>query len=297
MRTTALRLFTVLFLLAAILPAETVIKRYDGPLPEREQPDPQTQADLPTPLTHLIPQQRIDSAAAVFILPAFKIDSTSPAGETTALGIRNEADEANTVTLQLYAPNDSDNPVLVSNALLPKEVWTVNLRSETGSLPADFGGTIRGWAFIIGDFLPISVDLFQIDSANDFATGSRPLAFTSDEFCNTMVLRFLVGGAFTGGTVLTFLVDQPQGGDSMNDPPTITGTVYREDGSEDTTFEIFTDSFTLEVDAANLIGGDNFGSMDINMPNGSGGYVLARYKADNRYSVSIPSACLDVLAP
>ena len=94
------------------------------------------------------------------------------------------------------------------------------------------------------------------------------------------------------------MLDQPLGSDPMTDPPSITGTVYREDGSVDGNFEIFTDSFSMEVDAANLISGDNFGSMDITYENAfAGGFAVASYKADNRYSVSIKNVCLDSLAP
>lgn len=105
-----------------------------------------------------------------------------------------------------------------------------------------------------------------------------------------------MGGAFTGGTLISFMLDQPLGGDPMTDPPSITGTVYREDGSVDGTFEIFTDNFSLEVDAADLIFGTNFGSMDITFENAfSGGFANASFKADNRYSVSVKNVCLDPL--
>lgn len=289
MRNTIIHLFTALFLVAATLPAEVVIKRYDGPLPERQITAPPVERSvLPTDLL-----DKEERPATAFIIPAFKIDSTDPMGETTALGIRNEAGVENTVTVDLFAPDSFTDPITVTKTLMPKEVWTINLRNETGSLPADFGGAIRGWGLIQGEFLPVSVDLFQIDSANDFATGTRPIESAEEGLCTELMLRFLVGGNFTGGTVITFFLNIPQGSDPAESLPSITGTVYGEDGTADGTFEIFTDNFSLEVDAANLIDVENFGSMDISIPNGGGGFALARYKANNRYSVSLKSVCLD----
>ena len=291
---TVICLFAALFLLASLLPAEVVIKRYDGPLPARSLPNAQASPDLPTALSALEPTPRTENPSTFFIIPAFKIDSNISTGETSAVAIRNEHDAVNTVTIQLFAADTALDPVTLMNALLPKEVWTINLRNEVNTLPADFGGFIRGWGRVLGDSGTLSADFFQIDSSQDFATGGRLLDIDGGEFCRDGTLRFLVGGAFTGGTLISFMLDQPLGSDPMSDPPSITGTVYREDGGMAGTFEIFTDNFSLEVDAANLIDDENFGSMDITYQNAfSGGFAVASFKADNRYSVSIKQTCLD----
>lgn len=130
MQNIVVRLFTVLFLLAAALPAEVVIQRYDGPLPARQTPDPQTLLDLPPAISTAL--DRAERPTTFYILPAFKIDSTNPMGETTAIAIRNEDDAVNTITIQLFEANTAVNPITLMNALLPKEIWTINLRSETG---------------------------------------------------------------------------------------------------------------------------------------------------------------------
>lgn len=295
----AARLFTVLFLLAAVLPAETVILRYDGPLPARQAPDPQALLDLPPAISTLTTLEKVERPTSFYILPFFKIDSTNPTGETTAIAIRNEHNAVNTVTIQLFEASSALNPITLSNALLPKEVWTLNLRNETGAISPDLDGFIRGWGRVLTGSGQVSADYFQIDSGQDFASGGRPVDIDGGEFCKDSALRYLVGGAFTGGTVLNFMLDQALGGDPMTDPPSITGTVYREDGSVDGTFEIFTDNFSLEVDAADLIFGTNFGSMDFTFENSfSGGFANAVLKANNRYSVSIKNVCLDpVMTP
>jgi hypothetical protein len=298
MRTLSLGLSTVLFLVASILPAEVVIKRYDGPLPAQDFSSRLPQGDLPPAISTLGSFDKVENPTDFYILPAFKIDTNDPAGETTAIAIRNEDDAVNTATIEFFEANSVSEPITIMNALFPKEVWTLNLRNETGAIPADFGGFIRGWARVQGSSGPISADFFQIDSGQDFATGGRPIDISGGEFCENATLRFLVGGAFTGGTLITFMLDLPLGGDPDTDPPSITGTVYREDGGVAGTFQIFTDNFSLEVDASNLIDDENFGSMDFTFENAfGGGFAMATFKADNRYSVSIKSVCLDSLSP
>ncbi|MEO1370095.1 MAG: hypothetical protein AAFX50_23175, partial [Acidobacteriota bacterium] len=181
----------------------------------------------------------------------------------------------------------------LQNALLPKETWVLNLRTVVVN-SADADGFIRGWARI---FAPgnISADYFQFNPGQDFATGGVPVDIDGGEFCETVKSRFLVGGTFDGGTLITFMQDQALGSDPMNDPPSITGTVYLEDATPAGTFEIFTDRLTLEVNAEDqLMPGVNFGSMDVVFQNNfTGGFAFTEYKANNRFSVGLKSICLD----
>jgi hypothetical protein len=171
------------------------------------------------------------------------------------------------------------------------------LLAEGIPLPLGTDGFRRGWARIIADDGPISADYFQIDPGNDFAAGSRPVDLDAGEFCSQATVRFLIGGGFSGGTKLFFMLDSPLGGDVNTDPPSITGDVYLEDSTFVGSFEIYTNNFTLEVDAADLVDpGTNFGSFDIFFENNfAGGYVHGEYKANNRFSVSLKGVCTDTL--
>ena len=177
-------------------------------------------------------------------------------------------------------------------------MWTINLRGQTGTVAPDAQLFIRGLATVIAVNGPVSADTFQIDSDQDFATGGALVDADNLEFCTDAKVRFLVGGAFSGGTQLFFVLDFPLGADSMMDPASVFGTAYREDGTVINNFEIFTDQFTFEIDAGDLVTDENFGSLDITYGNdGAGGFVTVEHKADNRYSVSLKQTCLDNIMP
>ncbi|MCP4898921.1 MAG: hypothetical protein GY906_18270 [bacterium] len=298
MRNLVIGLLTVVFPVASILHAAVVVKRYDGPLPEGQAAQQESLQDLPPAISTLDGQSKVENPTTFYIMPFFKIDSTSPTGETTFISVRNESPMVNTVTIQIFESGSAINPITVVNALLQKETWPINLRDETGTMTPDGDGFKRGWARILSASGPISADFFQIDFAQDFANGGRPIDIDGGGFCNQSTLRYLVGGGFTGGTVIYFMLDQPLGGDPMTDPPSVTGVLHRENGTVAGSFEVFTDNFSFEVNAADLIGDENFGSMDITFENAfSGGAAIASFDAFGRFSVSLESVCLDSMVP
>lgn len=105
--------------------------------------------------------------------------------------------------------------------------------------------------------------------------------------------RILVGGPFTGGSRLTFVVDGPQGS-GPEDPPTVSGNVYDEAGELVNSFTLHTDAFVFEVDAADIITEESlFGTieLDIDASLGLGGYLIVEIGAENRYSVGFSGVC------
>lgn len=282
---------------AANASADVIIKRYDGPLPSRS-PAPMADLDRADSTSGLSavgvaePAEKVNRPTVFYILPLLKIDSTDAGGETTFVSIRNEHTVTQEVTLQLFDPQSAADALERRNALLPKETWVLNLRGlVTG--PVDADGFIRGWGRLLGDG-PISADFFQFNPNQDFATGGIPIDISAGGFCEKVKIRFLVGGTFDGGTLITFMLDSPLG-NQPGDPPSITGVVYQEDSTPAGSFEIFTDRFTLEVNAEDLLSpGANFGSIDVEFKNGfQGGAAFVEYKANDRFSVGLKSVCLD----
>lgn len=291
---------------ATVLPAEVVIRPIDGPLPERDLTLPRASPDDQNAIVRTF--DKVEYPTDHYFLPFIKIDPNAADGDFTLLAIRNEEAVINTVTVTFFEAEAPPTVVrTVSNALLPKEVWTLNLRSEASALSVGSDGFQRGVARIQSDTGTFTADYFQLDPANDFASGSRPMDLFRGELCNRATARFLVGGGFTGGTKLFFFFNAPQGfpeGFTKNIPPppippSAIVTVYREDSTLVGGAEIFSDTYTLEIDAAELIafiGEDvNFGSIDFDFGNSLGGYVHAEYRANDRFSVSVKGACLDSL--
>ncbi len=161
------------------------------------------------------------------------------------------------------------------------------------SLPADADGVTRGFVEILGDF-PFAVDYFQIDGTNNFASGDNGASFPND-FCEYWKVRYLSGGAFDGGTEILAVINGPLGSDP-GAMPTITGNVYREDGSFVNSFEIRTDEWMFLRDASELVtAGNPFGAIElrIDAADDNTGFVFARQDASGRYSVGLNALCKD----
>ena len=73
--------------------------------------------------------------------------------------------------------------------------------------------------------------------------------------------------------------------------------MYREDATFVSSFQIFTDELSFQRDVADLVTEANFGSMEVTF-NGTtagffGGFISAEHKANNEFSVSLKSYCLE----
>ena len=283
--------------------AETVVQIHPPSKAVTFNPD-KTSADLTSPRasgrTDRIAGSKIEAPSTFYIVPHFLVDTLDPGGDTTLLAIRNEHSAVQNVTVQ-YLPTDSLTPLATQARMLdPKEVWTVNLRDALSGQAADVDGFIRGWARVLSSD-PMSVDYFQATPSDAFAFGELPIDIDADEFCEIYKVRFLLGGGFSGGTVITFMLDLPSGGNPTIDPPSVTGTVYDESGNMVNNFSIWTDDFSFQLNASTLVDtGTNFGSMDIrfeNVDDGfAGGGASVSHDASGIFSVGLKGFCLDAPA-
>ncbi len=288
---------------SSLAAAETVVQihppskavTFNPDTPKAAQSSPRASA-----LTGELAGAKVEAPSTFYIVPHFLVDTLDPGGDTTLLGIRNEHNTAQDVSIQ-YLPTDSLSSLTTQTRNLdPKEVWTINLRDALSGQAADVDGFIRGWARVLSND-PTSVDYFQATPSDAFAFGELPIDIDAGEFCEMYKVRFLIGGGFSGGTVITFMLDLPLGGNSTIDPPSVTGTVYDENGNMINNFSIWTDDFSFQLNASALVNaGTNFGSLDIrfeNIDNGfSGGAASVSHDASGIFSVGLKGFCLDAPA-
>jgi hypothetical protein len=225
-------------------------------------------------------------------LVPFVVDAGNLSGTTTLFSVRNEVETASDVEIGVEI---LDPKLMLLHSFLatlgPDEVASYNVRDMPG-LPAGFSrGIVRVTPGDVGSL--VSVDSFEVTPGEDFATGSLGIDFVTEE-CAFWRSRLVIGGPFTGGTELTFIVDGPRGVDPEG-TPTITGNVYDEPGNLVNTFLIFTDDYVLAVNADGLVVPDTlFGSVELLIDaTAGGGYVNVALGAEGRYSVGFSGVCKD----
>lgn len=233
----------------------------------------------------------LDPSVDSWVVP-FVVDTGNPVGTTTLLSVRNEAEFGGAFDVEVEFFDATFTPFHSVIVNLDEDgIQSFNLRDQPG-LP---GGLARGFARATpapGGL--ISADYFEVTPDEGFATGGLAIDF-AEERCEFWQVRVLVGGPFTGGTTLTFLVDGPRGTNPTTDPPTITGTAYNEAGTAVNTFQIFTNDWVFELDAADLILPANlFGSLELVIDSVlGGGYVITGIGAEGVYSVGYNGVCKD----
>lgn len=250
-----------------------------------------------------------ERATTSLMVPFFKVDRARGAGESTLYAIRNtSATATHSVTVSYWVDHRFDpaaDPDRVQTFQLgPREVRTVNLRD----VPQLEGGAgddslVRGWLVAeqtTGSTAVLSGDWFRLTPDQDFATGGRMLdAAASPYTCTKWDQRFLVGGAFSGGTRLEVFVDTPLGSHPGTDAPSFVITFTNEAGTvQGSAVEVFTDRQVMELDVATLRAmlpdpRPAFGALEIVFQPGSGGGVVSgSYSARGRYSVELDGTCL-----
>lgn len=235
--------------------------------------------------------ERAQRLGSTFLVPHYETTVDAPNQTSTLVAVRNEASEINLFEIEIF--DEFGNTYfqdLVS--LAEKETWTANFRDLLAGAPGVFTGVpTTGYATVVGT-ATLTVDYFQVDTANDFATGGA--AFRTVDFCDDFRLRFLNGGGFDGGTIVQYYAPTPLGGNPATDPPTVTGTVYDEAGTVINTFGIYSNRRSEAFDVSGIISGSEpFGSIDWTFENPEGGIVLETHDALGRFSVRVPGFCLD----
>ena len=226
-------------------------------------------------------------------LPSYQVDTTSASGETTLFAIKHTGINTHSVTIIYF---DRFLTVLRSDmrSLTPHEVITINVRDiPQVTAAAEVDGFARGFVRVEGSASFFTGDFFQVNPGQNFATGER--MYEISDFCQFWGIRFLNGGAFTGGTDYRFLVNTPQGGDPNVDDPTLISGVYNESGTLLATRFGYTDAFVVEDTAANIVGNlANSGSLEIFIDDTgtTGGLVFGNFSATGRFSVGMNGVCI-----
>ncbi len=248
--------------------------------------------------TALEPQQFSDLVAvpsagsepflSVFVLPLFVVDQTPFQDTTTLWAVRNEEDVTVSVDVT-YFNRLGDAIASETFGLFPRETLTRNIRDVPG-----FPGItdyVDGSVFFSArriDALSertgrISIDSFTVDSANNFANGGKVHNLT--DLCDTWSVRFLDFGT---GPSLIDVFTESQG--AVLAPPTATVTLYEQDGTFLTTFDVFEDrdTFTIDIAAHTQV---RFGVAEIEFPFSNYGLVSVRHSAFGRFSVGHEAYC------
>lgn len=231
-------------------------------------------------------ESKIDEPASLLFVPFYEVDTDSASGTTTLFAVRNITAAPLDLDVRYRAP---DGTVLRQDlvSLAARETLSRNVRDVAG-LPADPDGFARGFVMVQVDAPPGTMvvgDYLQVDVGDDFATGDRMVSLA--DLCDLAEVRFFDFGA---GTELRILVNVPRGTEP-GDPPTFTVTPYGEDGATFPATDVFVDTFTVRLDAADFTG-LAFGTLVFNFSPASGGLVYAEYSADGRFSVGMNGACV-----
>ena len=237
------------------------------------------------------------SASSRLLLPYFRVDTTNGAGDTTLYAIRNETLGSITVDIQYFEADSPQAPQRTDQVNLgPKQIHPVNVR-DVANLEVDGQGIAEGYVFfsVMDGESVLSGDYFQVTPGDAFATGERmidadPLSSQSG-LCGTFSTRFLSGGAFSGGTTLTFWFEAET---LPVDPSTISYTLYGESGDVILTSDLPVDQVAGQVTVETLLGpfNANAGAVEIQF-SGRVGYVSATLSASGLFSVGLDAVCRD----
>lgn len=233
-----------------------------------------------------------EPAATFWFVPRFLVDTTT-AGDTTLFGVRNEGESSIELTVQYYdvffSLQRTDTFEVNAHGILP-----VNVRDVAG-LAVDPDGFARGFVRINPNG-PISVDYFQVDTSDNFASANTAFTTTAD-FCTEWQVRFL--SFDPQGSIVSVLVNGPHGSDST-DPPTVVGDVYDEAGAFINSFTIRTDQWVFDIAVLDFVlGGVHAGSVElmIDATFSPSGLATVAHSAAGRFSVGLQGVCKDAPEP
>lgn len=244
---------------------------------------------------HRLAWKGVAEDARQFLVPSYLVDKSSAFGRTTLLAVRN----AGAPTLQVqftYLDVRADVIRTTTHPVPPNGVRTVNVRDVAG-LPTGPDGLSRGMVLVTGPAgAQLSADFFQVDPGQAFATGDRMVDVTRTYLCDLWDVRYLEGGAFTGGTDLTLLFNVAPGTFPESERAA-TFSLFDEQGEFLAAVDLFTSVNLVELPMSDLIdqlpGLPPFGSMEIIfLPASQGGFVSAVYSAEDQFSVGLTGTCL-----
>lgn len=237
----------------------------------------------------------LDEDSRQFIVPRFRVDALSGAGTTTLFAVRNTRSTPVSVLVSYFDDFGNFQEDETFN-LSGFEIFTRNVRDVPGL--SSLAGFKTGFVVITGPASSfLSVDVFQVDPGNDFATGSRAVDVIGTYLCDYWDIRFLAGGLFTGGTSVNLLINSPQGNNSATDDPSAIFAVSDEEGNPIDLIGVYTHRVSTTVPAQDILdavgaGAPAFGAFEVDFTNASGGSLDAVFDADGRFSIGLKGACL-----
>jgi hypothetical protein len=229
------------------------------------------------------------------LVPSYRVDTLNPSGTTTLYAVRNLTDSAVTAHLEYFDVSGTSQRA-DSITLDPNDTQTVNVRDVAG-LAADLDGYARGYVEIstAGDPHQTPVlggDFFQVDVADNFATGDK-LVRSSTDLCTESSIRFLAFPSAGSGTRLAVWLVNPRGA-GLGDPASFTVQAFDENGTpQGSSFSIHTADKTLELEAADFAGALAFGFLRFDFSASNGGVVYSEAQAEGRYSIGMTNQCYE----
>ncbi len=229
------------------------------------------------------------------LVPSYRVDTLSPSGTSTLYAVRNLTGSAVTANVE-YFDVFGTSQLTDSITLDPDETQTVNVRDIAG-LSADFDGYARGYIEIstAGDPHQTPVlggDFFQVDVADNFATGDK-LVRSSTDLCTESSIRFLAFPFAGSGTRLAVWIVNPRGA-GLGDPASFTVQVFDENGNpQGSSFSVHTANKTLELSASDFAGALAFGFLRFDFSASNGGVVYSEAQAEGRFSVGMTGQCYE----
>jgi hypothetical protein len=271
---------------AGVSSAEVLVKTHDQPLVESflENRDASNQvgglADADGKSNR--------PAAGQWFIPYYRADLLQE-GDSTYFSIRNESNFPQSVVVEFFDVG-FDLDATQTYEIDSREVRAVAVK-HVPHLTMGGDGYARGFIRMNAPSL-VTVDYFQLETRNAFATGETGWALT--DLCTRWSARFLRFGA-EGGTTLAVMVNGPRG-NRPSDPATIIGDLYSEAGDFITSFEVFTDEYALEIEIHDLIPPRvDFGVVElvINAVYTPSGIIEVQHQALGSFSIGHRGICRD----
>jgi len=233
--------------------------------------------------------EKVDSPSSILVVPYYEVDTTSPIGNTTLFAVHNL--KSGILEINVYYISRTGALHKETLGIAGKATYTRNVRDVAG-LPVDSDGFARGFIRVVASE-PLGAkvmtgDFFQVDNANNFATGDRMIQ--GADLCTHGEIRLV---SFGTGTDLRLFINFPQGGNPSVDLPSASLLIYDEAGVLRSGVNFFTTSHTLFIHTDDLGLPINFGLIELSFDHSGGGYAYATYNAEGRFSVGMNSACLD----
>ncbi|MEM9557684.1 MAG: hypothetical protein AAGC60_25725 [Acidobacteriota bacterium] len=229
------------------------------------------------------------------LLPYYETEMGNVFGASTLFALRNESTQSVEVTIKYYEADAPQAPQVTDPVMLgPKGVKTVNLR-DVPLLEVDPDGFARGFVvFEAPTGVEIHGDYFQATPGDAFATGARLVNLDTDP-CSTFSVRFLRGGAFSGGTNYVLWIDA----DALPLPAeAVVYSIYTEAGGAPVKLDFLdvglaTTRFSVQDLLGGVDSGLNAGVLELQLSEGLQGHLAATMSASGLYSVGLEAACRD----